>query len=53
MSNKKNKIVVLDVDTIVTSSVDHNTFEKLPAIKKLRIYYHAQEIVKIMQSQPL
>ena len=53
MINKKNKIVVLDVDSIVTSSVDRNTFDNLPATKKLRIYYHAQEIVKIMQSQPL
>tara|TARA_B100000497_G_scaffold123048_1_gene155063 strand:- start:982 stop:1140 length:159 start_codon:yes stop_codon:yes gene_type:complete len=51
--SKNNKIVVLDVDTIVNSSVDMQTFQKLPAIKKLRIYYHAQEIVKIMQSQPL
>jgi len=51
--SKDNKIVVLDVDTIVSSSVDMQTFQKLPAIKKLRIYYHAQEIVKIMQSQPL
>jgi|TARA_B100001094_G_scaffold205346_1_gene199261 lipopolysaccharide biosynthesis glycosyltransferase len=52
MANNK-KIVVLDVDTIVTSSVDRNTFENLPPTKKIRIYYHAQEIVKIMQSHPL
>jgi len=53
MSKENKKIVVLDVDTIVNSSVERNAFERLPATKKLRIYYHAKEIVKIMQSHPL
>jgi hypothetical protein len=52
MSNKNN-ISVLDVDSIVSGSVDRTAFDKLPAIKKLRIYYHAQEIVKIVQSHSL
>lgn len=53
MNNNNKKIIVVDVDTIVNSSVERNAFESLPATKKLRIYYHAQEIVKIMQSHPL
>jgi len=52
MTNKK-KIVVVDMDTIVRSSIDMETFNKLPVTKKLRIFYHANEIIKIVQSHPL
>ena len=51
--NKENNILVLDVDSIINSSVDRIAFNNLPATKKLRIYFHAQQIVKIMQSQQL
>ena len=52
MSNNK-KITVMDLDTIVSSSVDKETFEKLPVTKKVRILYHINEVIKIVQSQPL
>ena len=42
MSSKK--IVVMDLDTIVGSSVDKETFEKLPVTKKVRILYSTLQI---------
>tara|TARA_R110001592_G_scaffold334586_1_gene618997 strand:+ start:223 stop:381 length:159 start_codon:yes stop_codon:yes gene_type:complete len=52
MANNK-KIVVLDMDSIVRSSVDMDVFNQLPVTKKLRIFHHANEIIKIVQSHPL
>jgi hypothetical protein len=51
MSDNK-KIAVMDMDSIVRSSVDMETFNQLPVTKKLRIFYHANEIIKIVQSHP-
>ena len=51
MSSKK--IVVMDLDTIVSSTIDKDIFNKLPVTKRLRIFHHANEIIKIVQSHPL
>tara|TARA_R110002153_G_scaffold171794_1_gene324649 strand:- start:467 stop:622 length:156 start_codon:yes stop_codon:yes gene_type:complete len=51
MKNNK-KIAVMDMDSIVRSSIDIDVFNNLPVTKKLRIFYHANEIIKIVQSHP-
>ena len=49
MANNK-KIVVLDMDSIVRSSVDMDVFNQLPVTKKLRIFHIMIAYLKRMAS---
>ena len=53
MSSQTNKIVILDTDTIIASSIDRTAWNNLPAIKKLLVFKHMDAIRQIMQSHPL
>jgi hypothetical protein len=53
MSSQTNKIVILDTDTIIASSIDRTAWNNLPAIKKLLVFKHMDAIRNIIQSHPL
>jgi hypothetical protein len=53
MSSQTNKIVILDTDTIIASSIDRTAWNNLPAIKKLLVFKHMDAIRQIIQSHPL
>ena len=53
MSSQINKIVILDTDTIIASSIDRTAWNNLPAIKKLLVFKHMDAIRNIIQSHPL
>ena len=53
MNKGDNKIVILDTDTIIASSVDRRAWNNLPAIKKLLVFKHMDAIRQIIQSHPL
>lgn len=52
MNKEDNKLVILDTDTIIASSIDRRAWDNLPAIKKLRVFKHMDAIRQIMQSHP-
>jgi hypothetical protein len=53
MNKEDNKIVILDTDTIIASSIERKAWNNLPAIKKLMVFKHMDAIRKIIQSHPL
>ena len=53
MNREDNKLVILDTDTIIASSIDRRAWNNLPAIKKLRVFKHMDAIKQIIQSHPL
>jgi hypothetical protein len=53
MNKGGNKIVILDTDTIIASSIDRKAWDNLPPIKKLMVFKHMDAIRQIMQSHPL
>ena len=53
MNREDNKLVILDTDTIIASSIDRRAWNNLPAIKKLRVFKHMDAIRQIIQSHPL
>lgn len=53
MNREDNKLVILDTDTIIASSIDRRAWDNLPAIKKLRVFKHMDAIRQIIQSHPL
>lgn len=53
MNKGDNKLVILDTDTIIASSIDRRAWDNLPAIKKLRVFKHMDAIRQIIQSHPL
>lgn len=53
MSNENNKILILDTDTIISSSIEMRAWENLPPIKKLLVFKHVEAIRQIIQSHPL
>jgi hypothetical protein len=53
MNREDNKIVILDTDTIIASSIERKAWNNLPAIKKLMVFKHMDAIRKIIQSHPL
>jgi hypothetical protein len=53
MNKGDNKIVILDTDTIIASSIERKAWNNLPAIKKLMVFKHMDAIRKIIQSHPL
>ncbi len=53
MNREDNKLVILDTDTIIASSIERKAWDNLPAIKKLRVFKHMDAIRKIIQSHPL
>ena len=53
MNREDNKIVILDTDTIIASSIERKAWNNLPAIKKLMVFKHMDAIRQIIQSHPL
>lgn len=53
MNREDNKIVILDTDTIIASSIERKAWNNLPAIKKLLVFKHMDAIRQIIQSHPL